>query len=278
MSAGEDEIFLEQPPGATASMRVEDRRGGACALGMCDGSGFLIDEETNTSRDCGCRPARIARNQAARLEGRLPKLFKNVAFERAPVPDIERVAPDQVQLVRAYVRGIDANIDAGNGLWLTGDIGTGKTTLAMIVSKAAIEAGRSVAIYSLPRLLNVLREAMGSGEGLVPFLDRLAAVDLLHVDDLGVEKQTEWVLEQLYSIVNARYEAQRPIVATSNLMPDELADQLGARTVSRLIQICGDPHMLYGDDRRRQSTEALNADRQLREKIAERERQGSTAP
>ncbi|HEY1834854.1 MAG TPA: AFG1/ZapE family ATPase [Solirubrobacteraceae bacterium] len=278
MSADEEEIFLEQSPGAVASVRVEDRRASACALGMCDGSGFLIDEETNTARDCGCRPARIARNQAAQLEGRLPKLFKNVGFERAPVPDIERVAPDQVQLVRAYVRAIDANIDAGHGLWLTGDIGTGKTTLAMIVSKAAIEAGRSVAIYSLPRLLNVLREAMGSGEGLVPFLDRLAAVDLLHIDDLGVEKQTEWVLEQLYSIVNARYEAQRAIVATSNLMPDELADQLGARTVSRLIQICGDPHMLYGDDRRRQSTETLDADRQLREKIAERERQSSTAP
>ena len=75
-------------------------------------------------------------------------------------------------------------------------------------------------------------------------------MDLLHIDDLGAENRTEWVLEQLYSIVNARYEAERAIVATTNLMPDELAEHLGARTVSRLVEICGDPIPLYGCDRR----------------------------
>ena len=132
-----------------------------------------------------------------------------------------------------------------------GDVGTGKTTLAMLVSKAALDAGRTVAIYSLPRLLGLLRESIESEGGLVDFLDRLAAVDLLHIDDLGAENRTDWVLEQLYSIVNARYEAERAIVATTNLMPDEAAEQLGARTVSRLVEICGDPILpLYGEDRR----------------------------
>ncbi len=60
------------------------------------------------------------------------------------------------------------------------------------------------------------------------------------------------MLEQLYSIVNARYEAERPIVATTNLMPDELAEQLGARIVSRLVEMCGDPLTLYGEDKRRE--------------------------
>ena len=83
------------------------------------------------------------------------------------------------------------------------------------------------------------------------FLDRLTAVDLLHIDDLGAEFRTEWVLEQLYSIVNARYEAQRAIVATTNLsVADALAEHLGARTVSRLVEICGVPIPLYGMDRR----------------------------
>ncbi len=68
-----------------------------------------------------------------------------------------------------------------------GDVGTGKTTLAMLVSKAALDAGRSVAIYSLPRLLNLIREAIDADEGKLDFLDRLTAVDLLHIDDLGAE-------------------------------------------------------------------------------------------
>ncbi len=54
------------------------------------------------------------------------------------------------------------------------------------------------------------------------------------------------MLEQLYSIVNARYEAERAIVATTNLEPDELAEHLGERTVSRLVEICGDPIPLCG--------------------------------
>ncbi len=196
--------------------RAQDLRGrtgaGACPAGVCDGSGFLIDETTNTASDCECRRARIAAARTRSLEGRIPRRYRGVSFDRPPVSDLARTAPSQVQLVRSYVRSIEGNLDGGKGLWIVGDVGTGKTTLAMLVSKAALDAGRSVAIYSLPRLLNLLRESLESPGGLIDLLDRLTAVDLLHIDDLGAENQTEWVLEQLYSIVNARYEAERAIV------------------------------------------------------------------
>ena len=225
-------------------------RAGECAVGVCDGSGFLIDEQTNTASDCECRKGRIARRRTARLEGRLPKRYEGVSFERPPISDIARTAPEQIRIVRRYVRSIGENLDAGRGLWIQGDIGTGKTTLAMLVSKCALEADRSVAIYSLPRLLNLLRESMESSTGKLDLIDRLTDVDLLHIDDLGAENTTDWVLEQLYSIVNARYEAERAVVATTNLMPDELSQRLGARTVSRLVEICGDLVPLYGEDKR----------------------------
>jgi DNA replication protein DnaC len=186
------------------------------------------------------------------LAGRVPRRYRGVSFDRPPVSDMSRAAPDQIRSVRRYVGAIEQNLDGGRGLWIQGEVGTGKTTLAMLISKAALDAGRSVAIYSLPRLLNLLREAMDSSEGKLDFMDRLTAVDLLHIDDLGAEHQTGWVLEQLYSIVNARYEAERAIVATTNLMPDELDERLGARTVSRLEEICGSIIPLYGEDRRRE--------------------------
>ncbi len=224
----------------------------SCPFEACDGSGFVIDEATNTATDCRCRAARIAAARTKSLAGRIPSKYRDVSFDRPPVSDIARVAPAQIQSVRRYVRDIQTNLDSGRGLWLQGDVGTGKTTLAMLVSKAALDAGRSVAIYSLPRLLNLLRESMDSETGMLDFMDRLTAVDLLHLDDLGAENQTDWVLEQLYSIVNSRYEAERTIVATTNLMPDELSDRLGTRTVSRLVEICGDLIPLYGEDKRRE--------------------------
>lgn len=253
---------------------------GACPLGLCDGSGFVVDEANNTATDCRCRAGRIARKRAASLEGRIPKRYRGASFDRPPVLGM----PDAVvSAVRGYVRNLSKRLDEGRGMWLVGDVGTGKTTLAMIVSSAALDAGYSVAIYSLPRLLNLIRDEVGTENSLLDLLDRLSSVDLLHIDDLGAQHTTPWRLEQLYSIVDARYQAGRPIVATTNLMPDELAGQMGRRTlttvseggasesseerrvvsddasevvgrriVSRLIEMCGDPLPLYGEDKRRE--------------------------
>jgi DNA replication protein DnaC len=221
----------------------------ACPHDVCDGTGFVIDEQTNTATDCTCRPLRISRAKARRLEARLPQRYRDVAFERFPVTEMP--AP-VVATVRRFTRDIHRNLDEGKGLWLFGDVGTGKTTLAMLVSKAGIAAGRSVAIYSLPRLMNVLHEAIGSDDGKLELIDRLATVDLLHLDDVGAENGTDWVLEQLYSIVNTRYEEGRSLVVTSNLDPDALAEQIGHRTVSRLIEMCSVQIPLFGADRRRE--------------------------
>ena len=228
-----------------------------CEFGLCDGSGFVIDELTATARDCRCRAPRIAATRARALEARIPKRFRSISFEHSDVIEMQRRFPTQVREIRAFVADIDPNLDAGRSLWLTGSFGTGKTALAMIVSKAAIDAGRTVAIYSCPRLLSVIRESIdqpprgGSAGGVLDFLDRLASADLLHIDDLGAEHRTEWVLEQLYTIINSRYEDQRSTIVTSNLERDALAEQLGERIVSRLEGMCGEPLPFWGADARR---------------------------
>jgi DNA replication protein DnaC len=78
----------------------------------------------------------------------------------------------------------------------------------------------------------------------------LCEVDLLHLDDLGAERRTDWVLEQLYSIVNERWQNQRSITVTTNMSLDNLREQVGRRTVSRLVEICGDPIPVMGQDLR----------------------------
>jgi DNA replication protein DnaC len=97
-----------------------------------------------------------------------------------------------------------------------------------------------VAIYSLPRLLAEIRMTFddGSAQSYTQLLDRLQQVDLLHVDDVGAEKTSPWVLEQLYALVNARYEEERSVVITTNLDRDALAEQITERTVSRLEEMC----------------------------------------
>ena len=184
----------------------------------------------------------------------IPPRYRGVSFDRPPVSDMARDLQTRaaVNEVRDYIEELDERLAAGRGLWLFGDTGTGKTTLAMLVSKAASEAGRSVAIYSLPKLLARIRrtyDAEPGGEGYLAFFERLTSVELLHIDDLGAEKSSDWVLEQLYALVNERYETQRSVVVTTNLPHEELEDQIGKRTVSRLTEMCR-PVPVLGDDRR----------------------------
>lgn len=220
---------------------------GRCPFEMCDGSGFVFDDATNTAYDCRCRPQRVALAKARSLSAVIPRRYRDAAFDRPPVTDIDSHV---VAATRRFAETVGQKLDQGRGLWFMGPVGTGKTTLAMLVSKAALEAGRSVAIYSLPRLLNEIRDTHRAERSHVDLLDRLTAVDLLHVDDVGAERSNDWVLEELYSIVNARYEDERSMVITTNLMDREaLCEQIGERTASRLTEMC-DELPLLGPDRR----------------------------
>ncbi len=250
-----------------AIARSEPFREQACPLGVCDGSGWILGPE-DVARPCGCRERRLKKGRTRGIASAIPSKYRGVSFDRPPVPHLPKEA---VQATRSYISKLDEHLAVGRGTWFLGDIGTGKTTLAMLISKSALEKGYSVAIYSMPKLLARIRSTYTSDEGdaYSRFFELLTSVDLLHLDDLGAERQTEWVIEQLYSIVNERYESQRAIIFTTNShqvevdqevvnerfrnkeQPEMVVEkQIGRRTFSRLSEMCGDPIMLMGDDQR----------------------------
>ena len=220
----------------------------ACPLGVCDGSGWILGPRTSP----GPATAGPSGWQGADPGVSGYRRYRGVSFYWPPVTLIDAMV---VRIVRRWVEELDENLAACCGLWLMGDTGTGKTSLAMLISRMALEAGRSVAIYSLPKLLARIRRTYDSEPGrLLPLL-RAPDLrrDLLHIDDLGAEKRSDWVLEQLYALVNERYEAERSMLVTTNLDQQQLEDQSGPRTVSRLVEICGDPLPLFGPDNRIQA-------------------------
>jgi DNA replication protein DnaC len=236
-----------------AIARSEPFRDQVCPLGACDGSGWILGPE-DVARPCECRAERLNRGRSRGISSVIPARYRGVSLDRPPVSDMARTLETKMAVgqVRDFVDDLDTQLAEGRGLWIFGNTGTGKTTLAMLISKAALEAGRTVAIYSLPKLLARIRRTYDSepgGDSYLSFFERLTSVDLLHIDDLGAEKRSDWVLEQLYALVNERYEAQRSMLITTNLQHDELEDQIGPRTVSRLAQVC-DEVEVRGDDRR----------------------------
>ena len=170
----------------------------SCPFGVCDGSGWILGPE-DVARPCECRERRMSRRRARGVASAIPRKYRGVSLDRPPVADMaaDRMRAPVYNAVREFVERIRERLDGGDGLWLMGDVGTGKTTLAMLVSKAAVEAERSVAIYSLPRLLARIRrtyDAEAGEQSYLEFFKRLTSVDLLHIDDLGAEKSSDWVL------------------------------------------------------------------------------------
>jgi DNA replication protein DnaC len=247
-----------------AIARSEPFREQVCPLAVCDGSGWILGPE-DVARPCDCREQRLKRGRSKGVMSTLPTRFRGVSYDRPPVSDMAREMTSRhvVQATKDYVENLDENLVAGRGLWLMGTTGTGKTTLGMLVAKQALAAGKTVGIYFTPKLLTRIRQTYQEAESnraYETFFREVTSVDLLYIDDLGSERHTDWVVEQLYAVINERYENQRPMLVTSNSDSDvdqdadhglrQLKEQIGPRTVSRLVEICGDPLPLFGPDRR----------------------------
>jgi len=137
----------------------------------------------------------------------------------------------------------------GKGVYLWGKAGAGKTVMACSILREYARRGEVIKYKSVPMLIMEIQDSYRNGEeGALSALKKVSNIPVLLIDDLGTEKNTEFVSQALYCIINEREQWERTTIITSNYSIKDFHTK-DARLASRISGMCEIIH-LTGEDRR----------------------------
>jgi DNA replication protein DnaC len=228
----------------------------------CGGSGWRIVERDGISgaERCDCGPAEGPPDFESAAN--IPLLYRNASFDNFVLPNDNPIAHEQMGRVLLKVRSYVREFPFGPkpGLMLMGDIGTGKTHLAVAALRALMQKGIEGLFLDYSNLLERIRAGWNpdAGAGERNTYQSCLEIPLLLLDDVGSQRSIEWVQDTMTAIVTQRCNDRKALIITTNL-PDPdlggvmvqrtpgvqkveyrltLADKIGERARSRLFEMC----------------------------------------
>lgn len=240
-----------------------------------DDEGFLMCGKCNTRKQfevswplddstkrvpvpCECKSAEIKAEQKAveqrRFQDRMDVLKKDGITDPQYLTfrfsEDDRKMPKISDTCLKYVSNW-AEMKANNiGILFYGSVGTGKSFLACCIANALLEKLVPVSVTNFPRILNRLQ---GFDDEKQKFIDKLQRYELLVIDDLGVERDTSFVAEQVYNVIDTRERSGKPLIITTNLTVDQMeniTDIQYKRIYDRVLRMCPIQISMAGQSRR----------------------------
>lgn len=206
---------------------------------------------------CGQEKAERERQDRERreFETRMERLRRDgiadPAYLKHTFAQDDRRNPKISDVCRKYVDNW-AEMKAQNiGILFYGDVGTGKSFLACAIANALLERLVSVSVTNFPRILNSLQGSFDDERQ--KRIDRLQHYSLLVIDDLGVERDTSYSVEQVYNVVDTRARSGKPVIITTNLSMKDLENPHSLaykRIYDRVLEMCPIRLKMVGESRR----------------------------
>lgn len=158
--------------------------------------------------------------------------------------------PKVADLAKKYAQRWEKAYRENIGLLLYGGVGTGKTFFAACIANSLLDRGIPALMTNMPKIINALSGMYGSEKN--EYIHSLNRYKLLVIDDLGVERQSEYATEQVYNVIDARYRNHQPLIVTTNIPYTQIENPENIqlkRIYDRLTEMCV-PIKITGDSRR----------------------------
>ena len=226
-----------------------------------DGHAALFGRDRHPT-NCACQQKRMDEKRLADQQRKHEDTVKELKKDCFDTPKLrdwcfaqDNGANTQMKHARFYADNFDTMLLDNIGYLLWGSVGTGKSFFAACIANALMEKEIPVRMTNFAAVLNDLS---GSFEGRNAYIARLCRYPLLILDDFGMERGTDYGLEQVYNVIDSRYRSGKPLIVTTNLSLDELQhpqDTPHARIYDRLLEMCA-PILFTGTNFRRQTAQS----------------------
>ena len=161
----------------------------------------------------------------------------------------------QMSKAHLYVEHWEQMRENNYGLLLWGKVGTGKSYFAGCIANALLDRDVSVMMTNFPTILSRLTGMFP--EERIDYIDSIGRYDLLILDDLGVERNTSYAMEQMFQVVDRRYRSCKPLIVTTNLSLEQMKnapDVEHSRIYGRILEYCA-PILFSGKDMRKNNAD-----------------------
>lgn len=210
----------------------------------------ILGVKRRVPRICSCRKKELnlkeQQQQAAERQDKLKQLFTNSLMDKKFINetfeswDFNKGTRQMYNVGVKYCENFNKVKKEGLGLLLYGNAGNGKTYLSNCIANRLLSNQHPVICVSINALLERIRKTYSryGQEGEDTILNALSIADLLIIDDLGTEQDTDWSRSRIYNIIDNRYRNELPLIISTNKSIDQLKEIYHERTIDRLLEKC----------------------------------------